>query len=363
MISPVLTHHLPTMNTHLAGWMDAGQLPGAMLLSFPKGSGETEATQYLTSFMLCEHATKLNIETDQDSLFGGGSEPLVPIVSPALTPCAKCYQCTTIASGQNVDMTVIRAESEDASRSGTLKIEDLEPIRASMGFRPHQARFRVFVILGAETLTPTAANSLLKILEEPPSSWKFILTTSDASLILPTIVSRCQRMRFKPLTSSIINSALHAQDISLERRQLTSKLSQGNLDRALFLTGEEIWKKRALLGQFLSKPESVLNDLIEWAAKDHTSFSALIDQWEFLIWDLSMKLSLVHHEFENSDLKSSLELWLNKSLKQNPNRNYWLSKIQIALDSTAQVRQRMQAPLNKKLLAQEMLIPWLSVLN
>lgn len=354
-ISPLLSHHLTTLSPHLGNWREEKKVPSALLLSFPKGSGESVLTNYLTSTILCEHATVFNIETDQDSLFGGlmGSDPAPTTL---VTPCGQCQMCLSIKSGQNVDVTVIQSES------ASLKIEDLEPIRTAMGFRPHQARFRVFVILGAETLTPTAANSLLKILEEPPSSWKFILTTSDASLILPTIVSRCQRIRFKPLSTAIIEDSLHAQDISLERRQLTSRLAQGNLDRALLLTQDEIWKKRTLLGQFLSQPESTLGDLVEWGAKDASSFSALIDQWEFLLWDLSLKLSLAQHDYENTDLKSHLDLWINRALKSNSDRKFWMEQIQKTLDAVATTRLRMHAPLNKKLLAQEMLTPWLSTL-
>ena len=353
--------HLPLIQHHLVNWKASKQIPSALLLSFPKGSQEKEATRYLVQWMLCLKNPGLSpVDENQDSLFGGLIESDTTVNDG---PCGTCTNCLSTENAQNVDVTEIQAVSEDAAKSTSLKIEDLEPIKKALGFSPHQSRFRVFILREIESLTPTAANSLLKILEEPPAQWKFLLTTSDASLIMPTIVSRCQRIRFKPLTSTHIESVLHSEDVGLDRRQLAAKLAQGNLDRAHFLIDDEIWKKRSLIGQFLLKPETVLNDLVEWAAKDHQAFQALIDQWEYVLCDLSLLLSGASTQFENTDLATSLKLWMERATKQGFRSHELLSRTQTSLDQLASVRQRMLAPLNRKLLAQEVLIPWLSVLS
>ena len=85
-------------------------------------------------------------------------------------------------------------------------------------------------------MTPQAANSILKMLEEPPQNWMFILTASDSSRLLPTILSRCNEIKLSPLSSEQIFSILKASrgsDSNSNREGIASRAALGSLTRAM----------------------------------------------------------------------------------------------------------------------------------
>ena len=83
--------------------------------------------------------------------------------------------------------------------NGSIKIDQVRDVDRSRGYRPFEGRRRVVIIDEADALVPQAQNALLKTLEEPPSVVDFILVTSRPDSLLPTVRSRCPRLRFRPL--------------------------------------------------------------------------------------------------------------------------------------------------------------------
>ena len=116
-------------------------------------------------------------------------------------PCDACAICVSINEGRNLDII----ELDAASNRG---VEEIREIRDKVHFQPAQNRRKVYIIDEAHMLTREASNAFLKTLEEPPAHVIFILCTTEADRILPTILSRCQRYDFRRLPGQTIYDRL-----------------------------------------------------------------------------------------------------------------------------------------------------------
>jgi DNA polymerase-3 subunit delta' len=117
----------------------------------------------------------------------------------------------------------------------SIKIRTLrERVLDVVGYRPFEARRRVFIIDGADDLTKEAQDALLKTLEEPPSASMLILVTTFPDALLPTIQSRCRRLRFGPLAEADVARVLAAREgIAADRAAALAAMSGGSVSRAL----------------------------------------------------------------------------------------------------------------------------------
>jgi len=119
-------------------------------------------------------------------------------------PCGKCKTCQQIERMQYADLAVIQAEKE----GGTLKVEQIRAVRHSLVLKPFQGKYRVALFLRFQEANSNAANALLKTLEEAPAHAILILTADTAEQLLPTIPSRCEILRLRPLPVEMVEAYL-----------------------------------------------------------------------------------------------------------------------------------------------------------
>jgi DNA polymerase III subunit gamma/tau len=143
-------------------------------------------------------------------------------------PCGVCELCTSITRGSALDIIEIDA----ASNTG---VDNIRELIERAQFAPVQARFKVYIIDEVHMLSNAAFNALLKTLEEPPNRVVFILATTDAQRVLPTIISRCQRFDFRriPLGAMVTHlthiATVEGISITPEALELVAQIAQGGL--------------------------------------------------------------------------------------------------------------------------------------
>lgn len=157
-------------------------------------------------------------------------------------PCAACRACTQIARQQHPDLALVQAEQI----GGVLKVDQVRELQHSLALAPYEARYRVALLLRFEEAHLSAANALLKTLEEPPPKALLILTAESAESLLPTIVSRCEVLRLRPLS---LESAAHGLQVrwalTPERARLLAHISGGRPGYAISLHEQpEQWEQR-----------------------------------------------------------------------------------------------------------------------
>jgi DNA polymerase III subunit delta' len=132
-------------------------------------------------------------------------------------PCNKCKSCLKVMAGTHPDLIELNPSTR------WIKVDDVRGVLAEVGLKPFEAHMKGIIIEPAEHLGNESANALLKTLEEPPSSTVIMLISHRPKLLLPTIISRCQLIRFSEDTDSRflghgINDALHTEAESEEKR-------------------------------------------------------------------------------------------------------------------------------------------------
>ena len=157
-------------------------------------------------------------------------------------PCFVCRTCTLIERMQHPDLAIVQSEREGR----TLKVGQVRELQHEVSLTPYEAHYRVAILLRFEEASTSAANALLKTLEEPPPQVKIILTAESSERLLPTIVSRCEVLRLRPLAVKDVSLGLSSKmNIPHEQSKLFAHISGGRPGYALRLQNEpELLDKR-----------------------------------------------------------------------------------------------------------------------
>lgn len=352
-------HHGASLSGPVKDWFKRRQIPPVLLFTGPSGIGKRRVAFELAQWILCEK---------------NGFHPKVPQETATLeTPlfgCRSCISCLRIQSGNTVAITEILPEDgeDSSSASGTLKIDQFRELKASVGFNGGHETFRIILIPKADRMTPQAANSVLKLLEEPPVGWLLFLTANDSTLLLPTIVSRCQIFRLKPLAQELIQDLLGEQGVHPEEKRLVcASLAQGSWNRAVRFAQDTVWEKRKLIFQLLNDPQQAVSPLMDWMSQEPVHFEIFLDILEQILGDLIRWAAVVKpvdaEEFGWKQMDHRKELVAHtktalKKLETIPGvRAFWLEQA----ERCAKARYDILTSLNKKLLSQDLLFPWLRI--
>ena len=216
--------------TQLRSMLSSGRLPSALLFRGPAGTGKRMAAVELAVAANCQNPS-----------FDGA-------------PCRECQSCLQIFQGTHPDFMLLSLESQSeffrkaGEDDSALKKQEhirVEPVRHMCDAALHtsvSARHKFFIIDDAETMVPSAANALLKLLEEPPPNMTWILLSTAPEAMLATIRSRCQSVEFRPLSDDALEQALLGQSLSLEEARKLAVPAGGSVEKALEI--------RALLEDF-----------------------------------------------------------------------------------------------------------------
>lgn len=197
-----------------------------------------------------------------------------------------------------------------------LKVDQMRAIEREANYRPFEGAVRVFIIDDADKLNEPSANALLKVLEEPPPTSHLILVTSRPAMLLPTIRSRCQPIRFSPLTASEIEEHLLANKLAKSSEaKLRARAAGGSLARSLTDDLETFKERREAMLEVLnalaiSGDRSRLLRLAEEMndANHKDEYELGLEVLETLIRDaLMLSLGIEMKHLVNEDLSSQLK--------------------------------------------------------
>ena len=179
------------------------RLAHAYLFTGPRGVGKTSTARILAKALNCKDG-------------------------PTVKPCQKCPSCLEINQGRALDVI----EIDGASNRG---IDEIRALRENVKFSPTHGKYKVYIIDEVHQITPDGFNALLKTLEEPPEFVKFIFATTHPQKVIPTIISRCQRMDFRRITVIEIIAQLEKivrqENIAVDKEVLAAvaRCSDGSL--------------------------------------------------------------------------------------------------------------------------------------
>ena len=305
----------------LRGMLEARRTPGAMLFTGEEGIGKR--------LFALEIAKALNCRAPH------GAEG-----------CGRCPSCVRISrfnypqSQESDDWKgIIWTDHPDVGMvtapKRVLLVDQMRAIEREANFRPYEGKARVFLIDDADKLNDASANALLKVLEEPPDTSHIVLLTARPAMLLSTVLSRCQMIRFSPLSASEIETHLLKNKIAdPAEARIRSRVARGSLGRAVGGGFDTFIEQRAAMLKVL-EALAAGNDRIQLlrsseelnAAPVKDEYESRLDIFEALIRDAWM-LSL--HAPEESIVNDDLLPQLNRISKGLDKRRPggWISQIE-----------------------------------
>lgn len=245
-------------------------------------------------------------------------------------PCNRCSQCYKIALGNHPDVEVIKPDG------ASIKIEQMRNMQEKVYFKCYEGKFKVIMIEDAHLMTVQAANSLLKVLEEPPAETVFILLAEELNLLPITIQSRCLPVSFAYLSESIMGKVLSEMGIEIP---FSLALAQGSLGKALDIAHnveyQEYWQKFNQI--FADIKKGGYHELFSWAEtidkekkekgkdKNKTNMAEIILEWlttlyrDRIIWfatgEKELLLGATKNLSHNANAESITDVKLEGSFK------------------------------------------------
>lgn len=271
-----------------------GSVPHALLFTGAAGIGKGMLAMTLAASVLCK--------------------------SKSTVPCGECIACKRAAAGTHPD--IFRFESNGES----LKIEQMRELQNAAALSPVFGNRRVVLLEDAQRLTLPAANSLLKILEEPNESLLFILTAGSTHTLLSTIISRCRVIKLAPVSVEALTSALIKRGYAPAAAEVAARLSGGRLGYAMSMLapgGMESRAKALLILRHIPRIQTLSgwNAIINMEGSETEDLVGIIGQLLCLLRDMLIIVSGCDHSLlYNADIAAELTdlsaTWSERGIKQ-----------------------------------------------
>jgi DNA polymerase-3 subunit delta' len=282
--------------------INSGRLPGALLFAGEEGVGK--------KLFALEVARALNCRTPRNNEACGKCSACVRIGKINYPEREETEEWNQIIWTDHADVGLVVAPKR------VLRVEQMRHIEKEANFRPFEGKARVFLIEEADRLNDASANALLKVLEEPPRTAHLILITARPAMLKPTILSRCQMIRFAPLTPDEIELHLTKNKlVDNKTARIRARAAGGSMGRALSgdlvtFTSQRKAMLKVLNAVVLSGNRAELlrsaEQLNEAQYKDE--FEERLDVLETLIRDAWMlSLGVKPSQLVNEDLLSELQ--------------------------------------------------------
>ena len=234
-----------------------------------------------------------------------------------------CDQCLSCRKANNQNHPDIKNIVPDGA---SIKIDQIRALQQEIMYKPYESDKKVYIIHQAEDMTLSAANSLLKTLEEPPSYAIIILLTNNLNKLLSTTVSRCQLLRFRRISYQVIKDNLAKKyDLSPEKSQLVASLADGRYDYACqLIEEEEHLDKREDIIEFLNSFPKLtkvqlfeqVQELLKYKDEIHNLLEIMISWYrDLLLLDLDQTSQIINADYF-SDLEKNLEEYSRSEIEK-----------------------------------------------
>lgn len=211
--------------------------------------------------------------------------------------CDHCLSCKKIDDHLHPDVLILEPEGQ------TIKVDQVRQMQRDLAYRPYEGKRRVCILTAADRMAPNMSNTLLKTLEEPPLHTIIILLANHPRFILPTILSRCQQIRFNPLPIPLVSKWLmERKGFNEEEAHLLASLSEGSPGKTLEIQ-EEIRQipRRDLLKGWMGLKRPSFEEMESW-------IESLPSQRENLLLILEVSKTLLRDLIMVKTLKDSSKL-------------------------------------------------------
>ena len=238
-------------------WLATGRLPHAILICGSEGTGKRRFALELAKSILCRQggvqACNACISCRKVERL---SHPDLHALLPLLPRVKKSggeapEEDSGLLQEQREALTDYLKAEEGVASTANIAREQLRLLQRELSYTPAEGSCKIGLIFEAECMHPAGANSVLKLLEEPPGKTVILLVSTHPERLLPTVRSRCQRVLLQPLAREVLHSQLAEYKLPPERVQLAVGLAAGSLQRALQIARGDLDCSRELVEAFL----------------------------------------------------------------------------------------------------------------
>lgn len=268
-------------------------------------------------------------------------------------PCGTCRTCLKIRQEQYPDLSVIRRSDE----STQIKIDQIRELEHTLSLAPYQSKYRVALLLKLHEASVESQNALLKTLEEAPQKVILLVTADSPESLLPTIVSRCEVLRLRPMAVNDLERILNDRyQIPDERARLFAHLSGGRTGTALaYVRQPELLDQRATALGWVEeiftanrrRRFSIAEEITSKKAKDLTR--QVLSTWLSVWRDILLASAGVEDGWVNVDLREKETRWSGK-LGLSTSREM-VSRLEEAVGN-------LDTNVNPRLLLENLLLDW-----